>query len=191
MTAGEQPPDVTDLLHRWSKGDREALDRLAPIVYGELRRLAGHYLKSERGDHTLQPTALANEAFLRLVRQNTDWESRSQFFGVSARIMRRVLVDHARHRLAQKRGSGEKVSLDDVLTIPEAPHVDLVALNESLERLGEFDEQKLRVVELRYFCGLSVPETAEVLGISPSTVQRDWSIAKAWLYRDLAGGAES
>jgi RNA polymerase sigma factor (TIGR02999 family) len=183
--------DVTGLLHRWEAGDRAALDQLIPLVYRELRRLARHYLRQERTSHTLQPTALVHEAYLRLVDQrNAHWESRTQFFGVAAQIMRRILVDHARlHEAKKRRAFRDAISLDEALTLDSARNGDanLIALDDSLSALAAFDEQKCRVVELRYFVGLSVEDAAQVLGISPATVKRHWSVAKAWLSRDMKG----
>ena len=177
---------VTELLQRWSGGDRAALDQLVPLVYNELHRLASVYLRDERPDHTLQSTALVNEAYLRLVNLDMPWQNRAHFYGVAAQVLRRILVDHARERNAVKRGAGRnKVSLDRALTVPAQPELDLVALDESLTRLAEFDPKKARLVELRYFAGLRVHEVAEVLGISPATVHREWAIARTWLYRDM------
>lgn len=181
---------VTELLQRWSGGDREALDQLVPLVYKELHRLAAGYLRAERPDHTLQSTALVNEAYLRLVNlDGMPWQNRAHFYGVAAQILRRILVDHARERNAAKRGSGghNKVSLDQALTVPAQESLDLVALDDSLNQLAEFDPRKARLVELRYFAGLPVHEVAEVLGISPATVHREWAIARTWLYRNMMG----
>jgi RNA polymerase sigma factor (TIGR02999 family) len=181
-------PDVTELLVEWSKGSEEALQKLVPLVYRELRRLAGEYLRRERRGHTLQPTALVNEVFLRLVGQKrVEWESRAQFFGVAAQMMRRILVDHARKRRAQKRGGGvEKLSFDESIgTFPKAP-VDLMSLDDALGALASIDPRQSRIVELRYFVGLSHEEIAQVLSISPATVLREWRTAKAWLGRELS-----
>jgi RNA polymerase sigma factor (TIGR02999 family) len=179
---------VTRLLRDWSNGDQSALDRLTPLVYGELRRLAGRYLRKERPDHTLQSTALVHEAFIRLVDQrDVKWQNRAHFFGVAAQMIRRILVDHARGRHASKRGSGApKLSLDEALATPERKDLDLIALDDALNSLAKIDPQQARIVELRFFTGLTVEETAEVLGISPATVKRDWVTAKAWLYRDIS-----
>jgi RNA polymerase sigma factor (TIGR02999 family) len=184
---------VTRLLVDWSKGDAGALERLPPLVYGELKRLAARYLRRERSDHTLQSTALVHEAFLRLVDQrNVVWQNRVHFFGVAAQLIRRILVDHARGRHAAKRGAGAvKLSLEDVVEAPRQRPLDLVALDDALDALARMDPQQGRVVELRFFAGLSIEETAEVLRISPATVKRDWTAAKAWLYRELAAGAAS
>jgi RNA polymerase sigma factor (TIGR02999 family) len=179
---------VTRLLRDWSNGDQSALDRLTPLVYSELRRLAGRYLRKERPDHTLQSTALVHEAFIRLVDQrDVKWQNRAHFFGVAAQMIRRILVDHARGRHASKRGSGApKLSLDEALATPERKDLDLIALDDALNSLAKIDPQQARIVELRFFTGLTVEETAEVLGISPATVKRDWVTAKAWLYRDIS-----
>lgn len=179
---------VTRLLRDWSKGDQSALEQLTPLVYGELRRLAGRYLRKERPDHTLQSTALVHEAFIRLVDQrDVKWQNRAHFFGVAAQMIRRILVDHARGRQASKRGSGiPKLSLDEALATPERKDLDLIALDDALNSLSKIDPQQARIVELRFFTGLTVEETAEVLGISPATVKRDWVTAKAWLYRDIS-----
>jgi RNA polymerase sigma factor (TIGR02999 family) len=169
--------------------EKEALDKLMPVVYDELRRQAARYLRREQAGHTLQTTALINEAYMRLVDQrNVEWQNRAQFFGIAAQMMRRILVDHARTKKRAKRGGSDiKVSLADV-TIPiEERDLDVIALDEALTRLAAIDEQQSRVVELRFFSGLTVEETAEVMGISPATVKRDWSMAKAWLHRELKG----
>ena len=186
------PNDVTALLLSWSDGDRDAPAKLMPLVYEELRRLAGDYLRRERPDHTLQPTALVNEVYLRLVdQQRVNWHNRAQFFGLAAQLMRHVLVDHARTRAAAKRGGlMQKLSLDEAWMAPEEVAAELVALDEALVRLALIDERKSRVVEMRFFAGLSVEETAEALGISDKTVMRDWQIAKLWLHRELSGNAD-
>jgi RNA polymerase sigma factor (TIGR02999 family) len=179
--------EVTQLLVKLSAGDRSALDDLLPLVYDELRRLADRYLRRERSDHTLQATALVNEAYLRLVDQNVPWQNRAHFFGVAAEMMRRILVDHARSHQAQKRGSGGiKLSLDDALNMSDERASDLIALDEALSALAEFDPQKSRIVELRFFAGLSIEETAKVLGIGTATVIRQWKMAKAWLYHEVS-----
>ena len=177
--------DVTGLLIDWSNGDQTAYERLVPLVYAELHRLSHHYMGRERSDHTLQTTALVNEAYVRLVDQKkTQWQNRAQFFGVCAELMRRILVDYARQRGYQKRGGGaQKVALDETLEISAEKTVDLVALDEALTRLAKFDPRKARVVELRFFGGMNVEETAEVMGIHANTVIRDWSAARAWLYK--------
>jgi RNA polymerase sigma factor (TIGR02999 family) len=181
---------VTHLLRAWSDGDQQALEQLLPLVDAELRRLARAYMYRERRDHTLQPTALINEAFIRLASaQNIRWQDRAHFFGICARLMRRVLVDYARARGFQKRGAqAEKVPLYEVsIPAPELP-VDIVALDLALDALAMTDERKSRVVELRFFAGLNTEETAEVLGVSPDTVKRDWRMAKLWLLRQLEAG---
>jgi len=186
-----EPNEITKLLVASREGDEEALNKLLPLVYQELRRLAGHYLRRERPDHTLQPTALVHETYLRLIDQNVSWQNRAHFFGVAAQMMRRILVDHARSRLAAKRGSGGvKISLDDALNLSDERAGDFIALDEALERLAEFDQQKSKIVELRFFGGLSVEETAEVLGIGTATVTRQWKMAKAWLYQQVSQGTE-
>jgi RNA polymerase sigma-70 factor, ECF subfamily len=187
------PHEVTALLLSWSAGDREAPARLMPLVYDELRRLARRQLRRERADHTLQPTALVNEAYLRVVDQTrVTWENRAQFFGLAARIMRNILIDHARERAAQKRGGDgdqytPRLSLDEVHVATEARAAELIALDEALSSLAQFDERKSRVVEMRFFGGLSVAETAAALGVSDKTVMREWRIAKMWLHRELSG----
>ncbi len=179
--------DVTQLLSALTRGDEEAGEKLIPLVYVELRRLARSYMRRERTDHTLQATALVHEAYLKLVEQRSaNWQSRAHFFGVAAHVMRRILIDHARGHLRQKRGGEfEKVVLDEGLVFSPAQSVELLAVDEALERLAKLDERQARVVELRFFGGLSVEEAAAVLGISPKTVKRDWSIAKAWLHAEL------
>jgi RNA polymerase sigma factor (TIGR02999 family) len=178
---------VTSLLLRWRGGDKAALDALMPLVYGELRRLASHYLRQERSDHTLQSTALVHEAYARLVGQNVpEWQNRAHFFGVAAQLMRQILVDHARHRRAAKRGGEQcKLALEDAESESKRTEVDLIALDDALQGLAKIDPQQSRVVELRFFGGLSIEDTSEVLGISPSTVKRDWNTARVWLYREL------
>ena len=181
--------NITELLVGYSRGDKEALDKLMPVVYDELRRQAARYLRREQAGHTLQTTALIHEAYVRLVDQrNVQWQNRAHFFGIAAQMMRRILVDHARTKKRVKRGgSGVKVSLADVAVPVKEQDLDVVALDEALTRLAAIDEQQSRVVELRFFSGLTVEETAEVMGISPATVKRDWSMAKAWLHRELIG----
>jgi RNA polymerase sigma factor (TIGR02999 family) len=181
--------DITILLQAWSNGDKHALETLTPIVYNELRRLARHYLNGERTDISLQTNALVNEAYLRLVDyKRMRFENRAHFFAVSAQLMRRILVDHARRRNL-KRGAGvQHISLDDAAVVGPGRDEDLVALDHALESLAQFDPRKARVVELRFFGGLSVEETAEVLKVSQITVMRDWSTARAWLYREMSGG---
>jgi RNA polymerase sigma factor (TIGR02999 family) len=185
------PPDVTVLLQAWSDGDKAALDQLTPLIYNELRRLPRGYMARERPCPTLETGVLLNEAFLRLVHWKTArWQNRSHFYGLAAQIMRRVLVDHARSRSYQKRGgSAHPVPLDDAIVMSPERSPDIVALDEALERLASIDERKSKVVELRFFGGLSVEETAEVLKVSPFTVIRDWNFAKAWLHSELSKGA--
>jgi RNA polymerase sigma factor (TIGR02999 family) len=181
------PPDVTALLADWSRGDRSALGQLVPVVYAELRRIAARQLAGERVDHTLQPTALVHEVYLRLVDQRqVDWQNRAHFFGVAAQVMRRILVDHARRHSAGKRGDGVRcVSLDDAKEVPAAGEIPILALDRALDRLQQVDADLARIVELRAFGGLTVEEAAHVLKISPSTAKRDWRTAKAWLSREL------
>ena len=179
-------PNVTVLLQAWSSGDREALDKLTPIVYEELRRLARHYMRGERSGHTLQTTALVNEAYLRLVDfKSMSWQNRAHFFAVSAQLMRRILVDHARRHNLKRGADIQHVPLEDTALIGSEREPDLVALDLTLRELAAMDARKAQVVELRFFGGLSVEETAEVLKVSPATVMRDWSAARAWLYREL------
>ena len=179
--------DVTDLLIDWGNGDQEALKTLMPLVYDELHRLASRHLRRERPGHTLQTTALVHEAYLKLVDQtNTSWETRVQFFSAAAQVMRHILVDYARSRRAFKRGGDYcRLSLDEAVISSEEKDPDLLILNEALERLAAIDTQQSRVVELRVFGGLTVEETAEALGISPRTVKREWSMAKAWLHKQI------
>jgi RNA polymerase sigma factor (TIGR02999 family) len=185
----ESPQNVTKLLIAWSDGNKQALDLLMPIVFDELRRQASRYLRRERAGHTLQTTALVNEAYLRLVDQkNVRWQNRAHFFGIAAQLMRRILVDHARAKHRAKRGGADlRVTLDEATAVARDREIDLVALDEALNRLAKIDLQQSRVVELRFFSGLNVEETAEVLRISPATVKRDWSVAKAWLHREISG----
>jgi RNA polymerase sigma factor (TIGR02999 family) len=184
--------DITRLLLAWSEGDDDALGQLAPLVEAELLRLARHYLRGERPGHTLQPTALVNEAYLRLLDwRKLSWQNRAHFMGIAANMMRRILVDHARrHRFLKRGGDVVKVSLDPGRLGSLERDPDLVALDEALTRLAELDHRKSQVVELRFFGGLSVEETAEVLKISPRTVKREWSLAQAWLHSELIGGGE-
>lgn len=182
--------EITQLLLAWGKGDQEALERLMPLVYGEMRKIARRYMVRQRPDHTLQTTALVNEAYLRLIDSSkVKWQNRAHFFAISAQLMRRILVDFARARMNQKRGGGiQKVVLDEALTISAEPSADLVALDDALNALAAIDKRQSQIVELRYFGGLSEEETAEVLDISTRTVRRDWSLARAWLYRQLNQG---
>jgi RNA polymerase sigma factor (TIGR02999 family) len=181
------PNEITERLIAWGAGDKAALDQLLPIVYQELRRMAGNYLRQENPGHTLQPTALVHEAWLRLIDQTrVTWQNRAQFFGVAAQLMRRILVDHAKTKHREKRG-GEaiKLSLDDVINLSRERAADLLALDDALDELARIDGRKSRVVELRYFGGFSVEETAQILEVSPETVMRDWKLAKAWLYQQI------
>lgn len=182
--------EITGLLAEWSNGDRAALDRLTPLVWAELRRIASRHMQRERPGHTLQPTALVNEAFVRLAGgDGATWQDRAHFFAVCARVMRRVLIDHARAHGREKRGAGAvQVPLDEAATIIQNDAIDFAALGDALQALESVDPQKARIVELRYFTGLGIDETAGVLHISPMTVRREWTRAKAWLYRELAGG---
>jgi len=185
----ESPLDITGLLRRWSEGGQAALAELTPLVYDELRRLARHHLAGEGQEQTLNTTALVHEAWLRLVRvKDTHWQDRAQFFGLCAQLMRRILVDHARARLRARRGGGApRVPLEEALLVSEARSPSLVALDDALTALSALDPRKGRVVELRFFGGLSTEEAAEVLKISPDSVKRDWRLAKAWLMRELSG----
>ena len=180
--------EVTQLLLRWSEGDKAALGKLMPLVYRELRRLAGHYMRRERPGHTLQASALVNEAYLRLVDyRRMQWQNRAHFFAVAAQAMRRVLVEHARSRQYAKRGgTAQRISLDDVAVLTDQQAAELVALDDALTSLEALDARKVRIVELRYIGGLSIEETAETLGVSTATVERDWRSAKAWLYRAIS-----
>jgi RNA polymerase sigma-70 factor (ECF subfamily) len=183
--------NLTRLLLDWKNGNKAALDELTPVVYQELRRLANSYLRKERPDHTLQPTALIHEAYMRLIDQNTpDFQSRAHFFGVAAQLMRQILVDHARAHRAAKRGHGQKVELNEALAYSSEKSEDLVALDDALKELEKFDERKCRVIELRFFGGLSIEEIGQALGISVATVGRELRMAQAWLYRAMssAGG---
>ncbi len=178
---------VTLLLSRWRAGDREALDALMPLVYEELRRLARHYLQQERPDHTLQSTALVHEAYVRLLGQGLpEWKSRAHFFGVAAKLMRQILVDHARsHRAAKRGGNSVKLTLTEGLVGRKGKDVDLLALDDALNSLANLSPQQSHIVELRFFSGLTIEDTSEVLGISPATVKRHWTTARAWLFREM------
>jgi RNA polymerase sigma-70 factor (ECF subfamily) len=180
-------PDVTQILQEVRDGDGDAPARLMPLVYDELRRLADHYLRQERPDHTLQPTALVHEAYLKLVDQTSvDWQNRAHFFGVSAQVMRQILVDHARRHRASKRGGlQQKLTLDEAIDYSQPLDVDLVALDDALTALAQLDARQSKIVELRFFGGLTIEETAVALGISPATVKVDWGMAKAWLRREI------
>jgi RNA polymerase sigma-70 factor, ECF subfamily len=181
------PEDVTAMLVQWGEGDRGALDRLIPIVYDELHHIAEGYFRRERLDNTLQPTALVNEVYLRLIKQSVSWQNRAHFYGIAANTMRRILVERARARNASKRGSGYyKLDLTDISDVPEeGSRLDLLALDQALEQLESFDPEQCRVVECKFFGGLSTDETAEAMGVSPTTVKREWALAKAWLFREL------
>ena len=182
---------INRLLADWGRGNQEAREALIPVVYDELRRLARRHLWHERPDHTLQSAALVNEAYLQLVRQKTpQWQDRAHFFGFAAQMMRHILVDHARNRLAAKRGAGApRLSLDPQLALPKKPELDLVALDDALNKLAHLDAQQSRLIELRFFGGLSIEETAVVMGISPATAKREWATARAWLRRELSKDA--
>ncbi|MFN2509979.1 MAG: sigma-70 family RNA polymerase sigma factor [Pyrinomonadaceae bacterium] len=181
--------NITHLLNEWSYGDPQALERVTPLVYEELRRQAARYLRRERPGHTLQTSGLINEAYLRLVdAQDVHWQSRAHFFAIAANLMRRILVEHARRRDADKRGGSQiRVPLHDALPVAAETDVDLLAIDEALDRLAAIDPRQARVVELRFFSGLSVEETAAALDVSPKTVKRDWSVARAWLRREIGG----
>ena len=187
-----QPHEVTGLLQAWSAGNENALEKLTPLVYRELHRAARHYMVGERIGHTLQATALINEVYLRLVdTRRVDWQNRAHFFAVCAQLMRRILTDFARSRRYQKRGGGAiPIPLDEALVVGSEPDSDLVALDDALKRLALIDERKSRVVELRFFGGLDVKQTADVLKVSNETVARDWRLAKLWLLRDLSGAKQ-
>ena len=186
----EPAGDVTRLLVAAGRGDKSALDAMLPLVYAELRRIADGYLRNERRDHTLQPTALVHEAYMRLVNQHSvDWRNRAQFIGVAAQMMRRILVNHAEGKKAEKRGGErEKITLDRAVGAFEEKNLDVIEVDLALARLAAVDERKARIVELRFFGGLTVDEIAEVLGVSKATVERDYTFARAWLYRELRGG---
>src|SRR6266516_550765 len=181
------PPTITQLLVEWSEGDQGALDQLTPLVYDELRKMARTYLRRERSDHTLQATALVHEAYLRLIDQHSvSWQNRAHFFGIASQMMRRILVNHALAHAAAKRGGGaEKLSLDKTLNFSNQRDIDLIALDEALKELEHLDSQQTRIVELRFFGGLSIEETAAALRVSPATVKRDWRTARLWLRRQL------
>jgi RNA polymerase sigma factor (TIGR02999 family) len=183
--------DISTLLRAWSDGDQSALEQLTPVVYDELHRLARRYMKGERSGHSLQTTALVNEAYMRLVDyERMQWQNRAHFFAVSAQLMRRILVEHARRHNLKRGGGVPHVSLDEASMVDGDPDADLVALDDAMNGLARIDPRKVQVVEMRFFGGLSVEETAEVLKVSPVTVKRDWRAARAWLYRELTGGAD-
>lgn len=182
------PSQITHLLVRWREGDTRALDELLPLVYDELHRLAAHYMRGERPGHTLQTSALVNEAYLRLAgHEDIQWQNRAHFFAIAAQAMRRILVDHVRRRDNQKRGGGgaQRVELGEAILVSEERAAEVVALDDALKSLAEIDPRKSQLVELRFFGGLSIKETAEVLQVSPGTVMRDWTLAKAWLRREI------
>lgn len=183
----DAPQQVTNLLARWRAGDREALDALMPLVYDELRQLARHYLRLERPDHTLQSTALVHEAFVRLVGQNPpEWKNRTHFYGVAARLMRQILVDHARsHGAAKRGGNSVKLALDESVVQSKSLDLDILALDEALTKLTQVSSQQCQIVELRFFSGLSIEDTSELLNVSPATVKRSWTTARAWLFREM------
>lgn len=180
--------ELTQLLQSWSHGNRQAMADLLPLVYDELRRLASSYMRFEAPGHTLQATALVHEAYMKLIQQRAvNWQSRAHFFGIAAQMIRRILVDHIRATRAQKRGSGfAALSLDEAIGVPEKRNWEILALDDALKTLAKVDPQQARIVELRFFAGLSIDETASVVGVSPATVKRDWVTAKAWLFRELS-----
>jgi RNA polymerase sigma factor (TIGR02999 family) len=182
-------PEITKLLQDWKNGDREAFNRLMPIVYDELRRAARNYMRRERTDHSLQATALVNEVYLRLVDvTRVEWRDRAHFFAIAASMMRRILLDAARTRAAAKRGGGDlRITLDEELLAASNQAAELIAIDDALETLQKLDPRKAQMIELRFFGGLSIEETAEVLGISPQSVKRDWKLARAWLLQEIAG----
>jgi RNA polymerase sigma-70 factor (ECF subfamily) len=181
--------DISSLLHAWSEGDQNALERLTPVVYDELHRLARRYMRRERPGHSLQTTALVNEAYMRLLDyKRIEWQDRAHFFAISAQLMRRILVEHARRHNLKRGGGVPHVSLEEAAVVGGGRAADMVALDDAMNALARVDPRKVQVVEMRFFGGLSVEETAEVLKVSPITVMRDWSTAKAWLYRELTGG---
>jgi RNA polymerase sigma-70 factor (ECF subfamily) len=183
------PHEFTQLLVKWRNGDKDSLDAMTGVLYHELRTLARRLLAGERSDHTLQPTALVNEAYIRLVDQHAvDWRNRAHFLGIAASMMRRILINHAKaHNAVKREGFAEAITLDDALEVFTNPRVDLLDLDRLLERLAALDEQQGKVVELRYFGGLSIEETAEVLGVSPATVKREWTMARLWLVQQMEG----
>jgi RNA polymerase sigma-70 factor (ECF subfamily) len=189
------PDNVSRLLREWSDGNEQALEEMLPLIYDELRRLAHNFLYRERPGHTLQTTALVHEAYLKLIDQrDPHWQNRAHFFAIAAQAMRRILIDSARKHVAEKRGGGgQKLSLAEIATISPEPNTNLLALDEALNRLAEIDSQQSRIIELRYFGGLTIEETAEVIRLSPATIKREWTMARAWLHQALAGddGAES
>ena len=189
MRRGPSARDVTILLRAWGGGDKQALDRLTPLVYQELHQIAGRLMAGQRPNHTLQATALVNEAYVRLVdAREASWQDRAHFFALCARAMRHILIDHARARASEKRGGGQVViELDEALAAAPVREINLLELDDALNRLAEIDARKSQVIELRFFGGLSLEETAEALKVSPRTVKRDWQLARAWLYREMGG----
>jgi len=185
----EKPHEISVILKDWSGGDRASADVLLTLVYDELRKIAGQYLRKERSGHTLQPTALVHEAYMKLIDiSDINWQDRAHFFAVSANVMLHILLDHARAKLAEKRGGDvQRIALEDAVSLSNEPDVDVLAVDDALKELAEFDEQQSRIVELRFFGGLTIEETAHVVGISPATVKREWAMAKAWLHRKLTG----
>lgn len=183
----EERNEISLILRDWSAGDRESAEALLSLVYDKLREIAAQYLRKERSNHTLQPTALVHEAYLKLVDlSGVSWQGRAHFFAVASKVMRHILVDHARARLSEKRGGDmQRVAIEDLVRFSKKPDVDLLALDEALTRLAAIDEQQSKIVELRFFGGLSIEETAHILGVSPATVKREWVLAKTWLYRKL------
>jgi RNA polymerase sigma factor (TIGR02999 family) len=188
VSVAESPSQpISALLSEWRAGNHEALEVLIPVVYEELRRIAQHHLRQERPDHTLQSTALVHEAYLRLMKQGpADIDNRAHFMAVASRLMRQILVDHARRHRAAKRGSGLKLELTEAMAMQKAPNVDLIALDNALNELARLDPQQSRIVEMRFFAGLSIEDTAEVIGISRTTVKREWATARAWLLREMS-----
>ena len=188
MSVAESPSQpISALLSEWRAGNHEALEVLIPVVYEELRRIAQHHLRQERPDHTLQSTALVHEAYLRLMKQGpADIDNRAHFLAVASRLMRQILVDHARRHRAAKRGGGLKLELTEAMAMQKAPNVDLIALDNALNELARLDPQQSRIVEMRFFAGLSIEDTAEVIGISRTTVKREWATARAWLLREMS-----
>jgi RNA polymerase sigma-70 factor, ECF subfamily len=187
----ESPSDITQLLIQMTDGNTEAVNQILPLIYSELRKLASSYLRRERSNHTLQPTALVNEAYIKLIDQKkVKWQNRAHFFGIAAQVMRRILLDHARKHTAEKRGGDAEVLPieEEILVVSHEKSAELIALDEALDNLAKIDEQKAKIVELRYFGGLSIEETAEVIGVSVPTINRQWKMAKAWLYGQVARG---
>jgi len=187
VTSDSSPPrDITELLLAWNGGDEDALEELVPKVYAELHRIAEHAFRSERRGHTLQSTVLVHETYLRLIDQNrVEWKNRAHFYGIASRLMRRILVDHARARGAAKRGYGRRIELDEALLALDARNIDLIDLDGALDRLADLDPRQAQIVELRFFGGLTIEETSHITELSPATVKREWSVARAWLHAEL------